>query len=179
VDDLVTWLRAQIHYDEQMALAASGRDEERPGEFAERWQWVHTGGPNPEYSGYAFVDQPVDLERWKDEVYVGGNGPSEAYRVSLRSLEQYPSSSGSLPHFVIGETEELEVATARHIAEHDPARVLREVEAKRQIVDLCADMLWHDDRGPDYVSNGTLWLLALPYADRPGYRGEEWKPYER
>lgn len=58
----------------------------------------------------------------------------------------------------------------RHMARHDPARVLREIEAKRRILDA-----WDQD--------GAFWpggsdvpaLLALPYADRPGYR-EEWRP---
>ncbi|WP_338683897.1 DUF6221 family protein [Streptomyces acidiscabies] len=63
-------------------------------------------------------------------------------------------------------------ATTEHIAEHDPARVLREVEALRRIVDRYAWLREHGDTG------GTAWvlpLLALPYADRPGYR-EEWRP---
>lgn len=52
---------------------------------------------------------------------------------------------------------------AAHIARHDPARVLAEVEAKRRMV---------DEHG-----NGTcrtLRLLALPYADHPDYR-PEWR----
>lgn len=66
---------------------------------------------------------------------------------------------------------------ALHIAEWDPARVLAEVDAKRQIVDLCKPPLI-DVTGP---GEGPPWgldvlkLLALPYADRPGYR-EEWRP---
>jgi hypothetical protein len=53
-----------------------------------------------------------------------------------------------------------------------PARVLREIDAKRQIVERYAWLREHGDTG------GTAWvlpLLALPYADRPGYR-EEWRP---
>jgi hypothetical protein len=52
------------------------------------------------------------------------------------------------------------------------ARVLREIDAKRRIVDRYAWLREHGDTG------GTAWvlpLLALPYADRPGYR-EEWRP---
>lgn len=59
-----------------------------------------------------------------------------------------------------------------HIAEWDPARVLREIEAKRRIVDRFAWLREHGDTG------GTEWvipLLALAYEDRPGYR-EEWRP---
>jgi hypothetical protein len=50
--------------------------------------------------------------------------------------------------------------------------VLREIEAKRRIVDRYAWLREHGDTG------GTAWvlpLLALPYADRPGYR-DGWRP---
>lgn len=61
---------------------------------------------------------------------------------------------------------------AAHIATHDPARVLREIEAKRGIVDRYAWLREHGDTG------GTAWvlpLLALPFADRPGFQ-ESWRP---
>jgi hypothetical protein len=61
---------------------------------------------------------------------------------------------------------------AAHISEHDPARVLREIDAKRQIVDRYAWLREHGDTG------GAAWVLqalALPYADRPGYQ-ESWRP---
>jgi len=66
-----------------------------------------------------------------------------------------------------------------HIINYDPARVLREVEAKRRILDEI------DRRVP---GGGVRWLdvatlrdvmiaraLALPYSDRPGFR-QEWAP---
>lgn len=72
----------------------------------------------------------------------------------------------------------LEEGVAEHIAEHNPARVLGEVDAKRLIVELHSDQ--HectDSTGAafPYVGCTTLRLLALPYSDRPGYR-EEWRP---
>jgi hypothetical protein len=60
-------------------------------------------------------------------------------------------------------------ANQEHIAEWYPARVLAEVEAKRRILDDASAMVWRDALG------NFLRLLALPYADRPGYR-EEWRP---
>jgi len=57
---------------------------------------------------------------------------------------------------------------AVHIARHDPARVLAECEAKRAIV-----FLSEHGCGDDYQR--VQQALALPYADRPGYR-LEWKP---
>jgi len=73
------------------------------------------------------------------------------------------------------------------IAAHDPARVLREIDAKQKIV------RWHYKRpGPKWDTPDakgfecatcdqefpckTLRLLASAYADRPGYEAEEWAP---
>lgn len=81
---------------------------------------------------------------------------------------------------------------SEHIARHDPARVLREVEAKRRMIamherdsfgaqewcrkcaigDSCDDCL---DYSTQVWPCATLKLLALPFSDRPGYR-EEWRP---
>ena len=68
----------------------------------------------------------------------------------------------------------------------DPARVLREVEAKRGVLRQYLD-LREQVRNPVSAENrararalqgelgDVLRLLALPYADRPGYR-DEWRP---
>lgn len=64
-------------------------------------------------------------------------------------------------------------SAAAHIAEHDPARVLREIEAKRG---LLARVQNHAAiMGRDEVHNDLLRLLALPYADLPGFQ-ESWRP---
>jgi hypothetical protein len=55
-------------------------------------------------------------------------------------------------------------ATVKHIAHQDPARTLREVEAKRKILDQYLG--WPVP---------TLCLLALPYADHPDF-DEAWRP---
>jgi len=74
---------------------------------------------------------------------------------------------------------------AEHIARHDPARVLREIDAKRKIAeqhrpvgygDVC--LSYCHTRTPSQPQTWpclTLRLLALPFTDRPGYR-EEWRP---
>jgi hypothetical protein len=74
-----------------------------------------------------------------------------------------------------------------HIARHDPARVLREVEAKRRVLDETVPaMNGMDDRidgewgvgemdPSEYESVDLLRLLALPYADHPEYQ-DEWRP---
>lgn len=92
---------------------------------------------------------------------------------------------------------------AYHAALHDPARVLRDVEAKRRRMDYLAG-LQHDLGSEDFVTYDSCRILAkpgelgdldvgycscgldaqrghlfkieaLPYSDRPGYR-EEWRP---
>ena len=77
---------------------------------------------------------------------------------------------------------------ATHIARHDPARVLADVEAKRRIIELhrvIVDSAWPaghclecwDQEAGDYRPwpCSTLQLLALPFAEHPDYR-QEWKP---
>jgi hypothetical protein len=89
------------------------------------------------------------------------------------------------------ETEDSEqgLADADFIAAHDPARVLREIDAKRRVIAECA--YWNEklnqeaDAAPAHpypclgeildAVNPILRALALAYADRPGYR-EEWRP---
>jgi len=65
-----------------------------------------------------------------------------------------------------------------HIAEYDPARVLREIDAKRDLLRLAERAHdYHETFTSGFASalEGTLRLFALAYADRPGYR-EEWRP---
>src|SRR5690606_7736734 len=71
---------------------------------------------------------------------------------------------------------------ATHIAEWDPARVLREIDAKRQVIALHRPVEQRSTGSgggtvtdcqvcshfPAQYPCATLRLLALPYADRPG-----------
>jgi hypothetical protein len=66
---------------------------------------------------------------------------------------------------------------AEHIVAHDPARVLREIDAKRRILAEHALNGWvcttcDNGQVEQVFPCPTLCLLALPYADRPGYREE-------
>lgn len=80
---------------------------------------------------------------------------------------------------------------AEHIVRHDPARVLRDVEAKRAAIDQCA--YWNERAACEAVEppkypqpgldigllldamNPVLRALALTYADHPDYR-DSWRP---
>ncbi|MFF8459107.1 DUF6221 family protein [Streptomyces albidoflavus] len=64
-------------------------------------------------------------------------------------------------------------ADAIHIARHDPARVLAEVEAKRSMIGRISNHALI--MGQDEVHGSLLRSLALPYSDHPDYR-DEWRP---
>ena len=78
-----------------------------------------------------------------------------------------------------------DVTDAAHIARHDPARILAECEAKRQIIDEHqievggASQCCVRCGVPGYESIeapcDTIKYLALPYANHPDYL-PEWKP---
>jgi hypothetical protein len=76
-------------------------------------------------------------------------------------------------------------ARAAHIARHDPARVLADVEAKRGVLQLAAKAQ-EEAESPDHLVRRparvmllalepVLQHLALAHADHPDYR-EEWRP---
>ncbi|WP_435601336.1 DUF6221 family protein [Streptomyces sp. C10-9-1] len=154
--DLVAFLRARYDEDEQEARAAT------PGPW--RWRQEHGEPWEPEEGGW--LDYSGE--------YISGADDSGTL-----------FGPGMTPH-----------ADAVHIARHDPARVLREIDAKRQLVNVhgrpheCIALtgsgersvvdgqpweLWEPEHTSDHGPCTTLRLLALPYADWPGYR-EEWRP---
>jgi len=74
-------------------------------------------------------------------------------------------------------------AEAEHVVRHDPARVLREIEAKRRIVDAYAEALRIQDGFRETTGEMmrrtaiemACLAYAVAYADHPDHR-EEWKP---
>ncbi|MDX3835625.1 DUF6221 family protein [Streptomyces europaeiscabiei] len=113
-----------------------------------------------------------------------------------------PPDVGAMVVAVTGEAvERRNLVNAEFIAAHDPARVLREIDAKRQLLgqyvsaaksaeDLGAARDRLSAQGRDTLMTGlelesaihrrdtlrgVLRLLAAPYSDRPGFR-EEWSP---
>lgn len=72
-------------------------------------------------------------------------------------------------------------ADARHAAKWEPARVLREIGAKREALDHYERIRQHTVRSDEaYVlAEGAvrkhIQIMALPYADHPDYR-QEWRP---
>ena len=149
MDDLVTWLHAA--YDEDERVARETPEESRT--------WSHKS-----FVDYSAPDLPMDDHTlWFGDRVVG--------EVGFGDGEILPDE-------------------AEHIARHDPARVLAEVDAKRRILDehppirepygwagRCQRCIDGDDPWAKEAEWPclTVRLLALPYADWPGYR-PEWAP---
>jgi hypothetical protein len=99
----------------------------------------------------------------------------------MRELVVQTRPKAFRPHRVVGGLDPLlDGAVAAHIARHDPDRVLREVEAKRKLID--AIVAAEAARLGPYpmelnirLATDLLSLLALPYADHPSFK-EEWRP---
>lgn len=155
-EELINWLRAQLDEDERKALAAtSGPWWDSPVMAAPGHHTIRGG--------------PAD---WR-----GFDGSLGGDTRPIARIAPAPDYEGS---FVTDHD-----ADAEHIARHDPSRVLREVEAKRKILDghsphkrgacpVCWRVTPKSSRREDYPCP-TLRLLAAPYSDRPGYQ-EAWRP---
>lgn len=166
MDDLVQWLRAQLDEDERTARTAC--------EYAEaEWRLDEDG---------------ETVLWWPPEPHIAEKEREKGLPVVSDHWRGQAISPGG-------------TRIAPHIAEHDPARVLREINAKRQVIaayaaavdrmeELAAliarlragnesSYMPELDRSAAIhkrdVLHEVLQLLALPYADRPGYR-EEWRP---
>lgn len=159
--NIVAFLRARLDEDEAWALAASTQREHRGGEVVTtgvHWRW-----------GVGENWDPVELDPALDE-YIDEGGTA-----TLLTVEQWPSRSipnWEFPAYNV-RCEEVPTAVGAHIARHDPARVLREVEAKRRIVDECeASPLQVDGYGP---LGFVLRYFAAIHDQHPDY-DPAWRP---
>lgn len=126
--ELREFIEARLAEDELWALACSApnswRGEHRPIATGVHWTWA---------VGDNWEPYPIDpLEEYAGE---------SAHDTSpcLVTVERWPYSDSTLKsawkdfqHQAISRVDEIRSAEAGHIARHDPARVLREVEAKRR-----------------------------------------------
>lgn len=178
MDELVRWLTACLDEDERIARAAT------PG------PWWHN--PGKQWLGPEAFEK-YDLRQGEEFV---GYGSPHPFTGAVASTGPASNAQG--------------MKDAAFIAAHDPARVLREIDAKRRIVAAylppggdphpglpCTDDIEGDPDGVFYAEQHpadqgacvrhleaskrllhhdyVLRLLALPYADRPGYE-ERWAP---
>ena len=164
MNDLAAWLLEQIAEDERVAHAATTGP----------WAWWNLEGVDQ-----GWCDNGPSLQRVTDEWMVceffckwvepdsnhrGEPGkPGHEHRVTDDVVSAFGYDAWGIS---------VEAADAAHIARHDPARVLAECAAKRRIVELQNGFPWCQNDNFDDVFE----LMALPYADRPGYR-PAWKPF--
>ena len=117
----------------------------------------------------------------------GGSLYDESRMIGSLHYEQPTDHDGRIVRHLLEHEAD---ANGRHIAVHDPARVLRQVAAMRKIVDEHAPRTTSYLDAPDETSCRrcgkpdeypvpypcpTLRALAAVYADRDGYR-PEWAP---
>lgn len=107
--------------------------------------------------------------KWWLETYLNlGATPAAVWSALPPRDENLVAANGPNPH------------NLRHLAAWDPARVLAECAAKRRIVARHRNLSDVNCTACDASECldfpcPTLRLLALPYADRPGY-DEAWRP---
>lgn len=111
----------------------------------------------PEYATWAY--QP-----WSREV----KGSGEVVAPNVDTGDDWPVL---VTHDAEGILNAVEETDGPHIARHDPARVLREVAAKRAIVASCSELIGHPsgDETTDLACEGYLRLLAGVYADHEDF----------
>jgi len=113
---------------------------------------------------------------------------SVTFRSRFFAVGNSVQSPGGIGHPPMPIADVIDPETAEHIARHDPARVLREVDAKRKIVAMHEQAIAHKN-GPlldycqcqaeDGVVYGhwpceTLAAVAAIYSDHPDYQ-HEWE----
>ncbi|MER6778474.1 MULTISPECIES: DUF6221 family protein [unclassified Streptomyces] len=87
------------------------------------------------------------------------------------------TASGDL-YCVLGQVEYVDREVQRdeaHIAHHDPAHVLADLEARRKALDACAYFLHDGEDGPDPCAEAVLTAFVQPYAGHPDFE-QEWAP---
>lgn len=129
-DDVVARLRAGLDEDERAARAAIGVRGHETGAVRQHWLWARSE------DGVVLTDgsSPVDLQyQYPLEEEPRGLIEDQAW---LRTAEEYPSrvDGWMLPDFISQSVTEPTAGGAQHIARHDPARVLAQVEAIRKVI---------------------------------------------
>jgi len=126
----------------------------------------------------AQLDEDERIARAAQRQRGGGEWVARADASGIVAVEGLPVRAGEPIPVVLHPDED---ETADHIAEHDPARVLREVEAKRQALAHYQQVFQQAVDGADsYVKIAAalgrqIRIIASIYADRPGYK-ESWRP---
>lgn len=157
---LVEFLQARLDEDERMARAVESAASAALVSWAEH--------PRVELTDASFSS------RWS----IGEEDQEGGFRITAGTYTAIRDGRTEAQPWVIvgpgytgGGVHERE--TAEHIARHDSARVLAEVESKRKLIEQHVGYYGGGD--DEFWPVQTLRLLALPYADHPDY-DESWRP---
>ena len=164
---ITDFLLARIAEDETVARAAVRGDDSERWNAERDWtgssdEWTLASASTRTIFRCCKEGRNLDAEVRRANEALAPLGMSEAPIPGIENL--HGDGRG------IGVATEQEV---RHIARHDPARVLAECEAKRRIVELFPDAA-QDGDGWNDAGYSVLRDLAAVYADHPDYR-EEWR----
>ncbi len=180
---LIEFLTERLNEDEQWALAASAPYRYAVGnppvpEGGVHWTWVV--GENW---------TPVTPDPVTDE-FIENDGE---WSCNLATVEEWQSGVGNwmMRRSYAGTIQEMDPSAAGHIARHDPARALRQVEAGRRVVEAYESECEHRDRSAalhdrtnnradgieaiSYAHGAGVKELAMVYSDHEDYQ-EGWKP---
>lgn len=124
----------------------------------------------------------VEAATWADDATTWHAAPSpyDTWGKSERWYVEDSMEEGVITH--VDPKAAQDEGVARHIAAWDPARVLREIDAKRMIVAAHERRPMPKGDSADCAHCwGAVWpcptlrILASVYDDRPGFK-EEWRP---
>lgn len=131
-----------------------------------------------------FLNARYDEDEAAARAVVDAGGESDWKAHPIAELDGRRALTGGSFIFAVMDPVPEGHACAGHAARHNPARVLREIAAKRAVLDLhtwtaSLDGCWScsGDHGADPTPApcGTLRHMAAVYADHPDYR-QEWAP---
>lgn len=172
---LVAFLEQRLAEDERWALAASASyhsDEPYTVPGGMHWTW----GVGPNWT-------PVDVDPTMS--YVGEDDLDNAGRLTLVTVETFPClGMRPLQGRVLAYVEDVRTGDGGHIVRHDPARVLRDVQAKRALIRRyktasdAVESAFGQSRPAVKLCRAHFWvalrLLAEVWAEHPDFR-EEWR----
>jgi hypothetical protein len=139
--------------------------------LAEDEQIANTAGTG-KYARWAYVP---DSERTDDPGAKFADG--EIYQPDTRREIRCPNYSyyefGLVTRDSEGITPSVEPNQAHHIARHDPARVLRQVTALRELLNVASDVDAMYSVAAEDAADGIRRTIAAIWSDHPDYQ-QEW-----
>lgn len=94
---------------------------------------------------------------------------ADAGRWEFKTLGRHDQAAIQTPSGLIQFDGSHASANGIHAAVHDPARVLREIDAKRRVLIRCEEAMLAANPMLVHFAKQTVREMALPYADRAGY----------